>query len=155
MTKLSAGLLMFRKRNRALEVLLVHPGGPYWRTKDAGAWTIPKGEPAGAENPLVTAQREFEEETGVAPEPPFIELTPVAQRGGKTVLAWAFEGDCDPTAIQSNTFQAEWPPHSGTMREYPEIDRAEFFAVEVAKDKINPAQVAFLEELRQRLSPAP
>lgn len=147
----SAGLLMHRVQDGALQVLLVHPGGPYWRKKDEGAWTIPKGEIDAGEDALDAALREFEEETGLRPEGPFIPLTPVRQKGGKTIRAWAFAGDCDPERLRSNTFQMEWPPGSGEMREFPEIDRARFFGVDEATRKMNPAQVALLEDLASKL----
>lgn len=149
MTRVSAGLLMFRRHDGQLQVLLAHPGGPFFRNKDDGAWTIPKGEFAAEEEPLAAAQREFEEETGVTPTGPFIALTPVKQKGGKTVQAWAFEEDCDPRAIVSNTFTMEWPPHSGRQIEFPEIDRAEFFDLDAAKRKINAGQVALIDELEK------
>lgn len=150
MPKISAGLLMYRNRGGALEFLLVHPGGPFWKNKDAGAWTIPKGEVGEGEESLVAAIREFEEELGFKPSGPFRELTPIKQKGGKIVQAWAFEGDCEPGQIKSNTFKMEWPPRSGKEAEFPEVDRAEFFNFENAKEKINPAQVLLLEEVQRR-----
>jgi predicted NUDIX family NTP pyrophosphohydrolase len=152
MPKISAGLLLYRIRDGALEFLLVHPGGPFSKNKDAGAWTIPKGEIADHEEPLAAAVREFEEELGFKPSGPFVELTPIKQKGGKVVHAWAFQGDCDPTQIKSNSFSMEWPPRSGKQAEFPEVDRAEFFNLEEAKKKINSAQVSFLEELQARRS---
>jgi len=149
MAKISAGLLLYRIRNGALEFLLVHPGGPFWKNKDAGAWTIPKGEIAEGEEPLAAAIREFEEELGLKPNGPFVELTPIKQRGGKLVHAWALEGDFEPSEIKSNTFKMEWPPRSGQQAEFPEVDRAEFFGLEDAKAKINPAQVPLLEEVQR------
>jgi predicted NUDIX family NTP pyrophosphohydrolase len=140
---------MYRVRDGTLEVLLAHPGGPFWRKKDDGAWTIPKGETSPGEDVQAAARREFEEETGIRPEGPFIELTPIRQRSGKTVSAWAFEGNCDPDSIESNTFQLEWPPRSGRMQDFPEIDRAEFFGVAEAKQKINPAQVPLIDEMQK------
>ncbi len=154
MSKLSAGLVMFRRSGDRLEVLLVHPGGPFWRNKDAGAWTIPKGEYREDEDPLAAALREFEEETGVRPTGPFIKLAPVTQRGGKTVHAWAFEGNCDPAAIRSNTFEMEWPPRSGRTQLFPEVDRAEFSSIDQALKRINPAQASFLNELSRHLAEA-
>jgi predicted NUDIX family NTP pyrophosphohydrolase len=151
MPKTSAGLLLYRVRRDALEFLLVHPGGPFWKNKDAGAWTIPKGEIDDNEDPLTAAIREFEEELGFKPTGPFVELTPVKQKGGKIVHAWAFAGDCDPNVIKSNTFSMEWPPKSGKQAEFPEVDRAEFFNVEAAKTKINPGQIPLLEELQRRV----
>jgi predicted NUDIX family NTP pyrophosphohydrolase len=147
----SAGLLMYRRRSGAIEVLLVHPGGPFFKNKDAGAWSIPKGELAPDEEPLACAKREFEEELGIAPVGNFVPLTPVRQKGGKVVRAWAFEGDCDPSAARSNTFTIEWPPRSGRMQAFPEIDRADFFDVETAKTKINVAQAALIDVLVELL----
>jgi len=143
---------MYRFRNEQLQVLLVHPGGPFWKNKDAGAWTIPKGELQEGEESLPAAKREFQEELGIAPEGEFVELTAVKQKGGKVVRAWAFEGHCEPTSAASNTFTIEWPPRSGRMATFPEIDRAEFFNLEQAKVKINAAQVGFLEELRAKVA---
>ncbi len=151
--RVSAGLIMYRKTPRVIEVLLVHPGGPFWRNKDHGAWTIPKGEAEEGEDLLAAARREFEEETGLRTEGPFIPLASVKQKGGKRVYAWAFEGDCDPRAIRSNQFQMEWPRGSGKLETFPEIDRAAFFTIPEAKLRINPAQTAFLEELEARLGP--
>ena len=147
MPKQSAGLLMFRVRNGEPQVLLVHPGGPFWARTDEGAWSIPKGEIAGGEPPLAAAQREFEEETGCRAHGPFIPLTPVTQRGGKVVHAWAVEGDCDPTQLGSNSFSLEWPPKSGRRQEFPEVDRAEWCAVPDALEKIKTAQRGFGTEL--------
>ena len=130
MPRLSAGLLMYRIKDGAIQVLLAHPGGPYFVNKDDGHWSIPKGEPGPDEDLLLTAQREFEEETGLKPAGPFVPLQAVTQKGGKVVHAWAFEGDCDPTTIRSNTFTMEWPPRSGQQMTFPEIDRAEFFDLE-------------------------
>ncbi|HTL59637.1 MAG TPA: NUDIX domain-containing protein [Candidatus Limnocylindrales bacterium] len=149
MPKESAGLLMYRVRDGELEVLLVHPGGPFWKNKDAGAWSIPKGEIQGDEPALEAARREFAEELGLVPQGNFIPLRAIVQKGGKRVQVWAFEADCDPTTLKSNTFQMEWPPRSGRLQEFPEIDRAAFFAIEEAKSKINPAQIACLEELQK------
>jgi predicted NUDIX family NTP pyrophosphohydrolase len=150
MPKISAGLLLYRVRNGVLEFLLVHPGGPFWKNKDAGAWTIPKGEIGDGEESLAAATREFEEELGFKPNGPFAELTPIKQKGGKVVQAWAFEGDCDPSKIKSNTFTMEWPPRSGKQAEFPEVDRAEFFNLEDAKAKVNPGQIPLLEEVQRR-----
>jgi predicted NUDIX family NTP pyrophosphohydrolase len=152
MAKVSAGLLLYRLRPSGLEVLLVHPGGPFWNKKDAGAWTIPKGELTDGEDPLTTAQREFTEELGFQPTGDFRPLTPVKQKGGKTVHAWAVEGDLDVAAVKSNTFMMEWPPRSGKQQAFPEIDRAEFFNIPSAMKKINPAQVALLVEVQESLS---
>jgi predicted NUDIX family NTP pyrophosphohydrolase len=154
MPKVSAGLLLHRIRDERLEVLLVHPGGPFWAKKDFGSWTIPKGEIVPGEDPLTAAIREFEEELGFAPHDKLLPLGMVSQKGGKNVHVWAFEGDCDASALKSNTFTIEWPPHSGRMQEFPEVDRAEFFGMEEAKKKINVAQVKLLLELeRQKHSP--
>jgi len=147
MPKISAGLLMYCIREGAIQVLLAHPGGPFFTKKDAGHWSIPKGEAESDEDLLATAQREFEEETGIRPTGPFIALTPVTQKGGKIVHAWAFQGDADPAAIRSNTFTMEWPPRSGHQQEFPEIDRAEFFDLPAAKQKIKASQAALIEEL--------
>ena len=145
----SAGVLVYRIRDGILEVLLAHPGGPFWSKKDAGAWGIPKGEIGEAEDPLAAAKREFLEETGLAIEGEFIALTPVRQKGGKVVHAWAVEGDCDPAAIRSNLFELEWPPRSGKMREFPEIDRAEWFALPEARTRILEGQRPLLDELER------
>ena len=145
MGKTSAGLLMYRIRGGRTEVLLAHPGGPFWKNKDAGAWSIPKGEVADGEDPLAAARREFVEELGTsAGDGPFAPLPPVKQRGGKTVLAWACAGDLDAAVIRSNSFTMEWPPRSGKQVEFPEIDRAEWFDLPTAATKINPAQAALL-----------
>jgi predicted NUDIX family NTP pyrophosphohydrolase len=148
MKKLSAGLLMFRKRD-GVQFFLVHPGGPFWAKKDLGAWSIPKGEYEDGADPLATAFREFEEEIGVAPHPQseLLPLGEVRQAGGKIVTAWAFEGDCDETSIRSNTFSMEWPKGSGRMREFAEVDRAGWFGITEAREKILQAQVGFLDRL--------
>src|SRR6266568_6250285 len=152
--RVSAGLLMFRRKRDVLELLLVHPGGPFFAKKDEGAWTIPKGEPVPAEDLLTRAQIEFEEELGIRPHGNWIPLGSITQKGGKVVHAWAFEGDLPESfKPQSNTFKMEWPPRSGKLKKFPEIDRAEFFPEEVARRKINPAQVPFLDRLRAALSP--
>ena len=142
---------MCRIRGGKLEFLLGHPGGPFWRKKDSGAWTIAKGEIGQSEDPLMAATREFEEELGFKAEGPFIELKPVQQKSGKIVHAWGFIGDCDPAQIKSNVFEIEWPPGSGRRQEFPEIDRAEWFDLETAKEKINPAQIPLLEELTRKV----
>jgi predicted NUDIX family NTP pyrophosphohydrolase len=147
----SAGILLYRRGASGLEVLLVHPGGPYWTSKDTGAWTIPKGQLDEGELPLEAAQRELTEETGVVAQGPFLFLAPIRQKAGKRVIAFAAEGDCDAACIRSNLFSMEWPPRSGEMREFPEVDRAQWFTLPEARDKINPAQVALLEELQARL----
>src|SRR5919199_6011819 len=137
----SAGILLFRRRPDGPEVLLVHPGGPYWARKDVGAWSIPKGEHADGEDALACARREFEEETGLAPPAgALVELGEVRQRSGKRVSAWALEGDLDPAAVRSNTFTVEWPPRSGRMQQFPEVDRAGWFAAGEARRRLNPAQ---------------
>ncbi|MGH6919984.1 MAG: NUDIX domain-containing protein [Geminicoccaceae bacterium] len=147
MARISAGLLMYRRRGGALEVLLVHSGGPFWARKDAGAWSIPKGEIDPSEEPLAAARREFAEETGFAADGAFLPLASITQAGGKVVQAWAFEGDADPAALQSNSFSIEWPPRSGQQKSFPEVDRAAWFPLDLARQKINPAQVALLDEL--------
>ena len=152
MPKLSAGLLLYRLRGAGPQVLLVHPGGPFWKNKDDGAWTIPKGEPADdAEDLLQVARREFAEELGVAPEGQFVALQPVKQKAGKTVYAWCVEGDFDPSSVRSNTFEIEWPPKSGRRATFPEVDRAEWFDFPAARLKINPAQIALLTELERHI----
>ena len=147
MSKVSAGLLMYRVRGNSLEFLLAHPGGPFWKDRDIGAWTVPKGEILPGEEPLMAARREFEEETSFKPREPFVQLTPIQQKGGKMVHAWGFEGDCELSEFRSNTFELEWPPKSGNFQTCPEVDRAAFFSIAIAKTKINPAQVPLLEEL--------
>jgi predicted NUDIX family NTP pyrophosphohydrolase len=151
-SKTSAGLLMFRTRSVGLEVLLVHPGGPYFQNKDEGAWTIPKGEVTEGEDLLERARIEFEEELGLAAAGNWIALGSVKQKGGKTVHAWAFAGDLAADfKLASNTFEAEWPPRSGKVQRFAEVDRASFFPAEEAKRKINPAQAAFLDRLIEEL----
>lgn len=140
---------MFRATRGELEFLLVHPGGPFWRSKDQGAWTIPKGEIRPGEDPLAAAQREFGEELGFKATGRFVRLTPVKQKGGKVIRAWAFKGDCDPSKCRSNTFEIEWPPRSGKFQVFPEVDRAEFFRFKEASEKINPAQAGFLLEIQK------
>lgn len=152
MAKISAGILMYRKRDGQLQVFLVHPGGPLWVKKDLGAWSIPKGEIDPGEDPLSAAQREFEEETGVKISGRFIPLSSVKLKNGKIVQAWAVEGDCDPAVIRSNTFSMEWPLRSGRKQEFPEIDRAAWFSIREAKEKINEGQIPLLEEL-ERINP--
>ena len=151
--KVSAGLLMFRTRNGELEVLLVHPGGPYFQNKDDGAWTIPKGEAAEErEDLLARARIEFEEELGVTASGNWLELGSVKQKGGKTVHAWALAGDLDDGfQVKSNTFELEWPLRSGKLQRFPEVDQARFFPVEEARKKINAAQTVFLDRLIQLL----
>jgi len=150
MRKRSAGILLFRFNNAALEVLLVHPGGPYWANKDAGAWSIPKGEYSDDEDALAAAKREFAEETGVNVEGEFLPLGEVRQAGGKIVQVWALKGDLDPSLIRSNTFALEWPPRSGSMREFPEVDSARWFLMPVAKQKLLFGQREFLVRLCDR-----
>ncbi len=146
--KQSAGILLYRYHQAELQVLLVHPGGPFYARKDEGAWSIPKGEPDEAEEDLLlVAKREFAEETGVMPEGIFLKLTPVRQKGGKLVHAWALESEFDVSTLKSNTFEMPWPPKSGKMQRFPEIDKAEWFGVEEAVLKLLPAQAAFIEEL--------
>ncbi len=151
MPKVSAGLLMYRIADEGLEVLLVHPGGPYWQRKDDGAWTIPRGQVEAGEEYLAAAIREFAEETGWRPEGPFLALGEVRQRSGKTVYAWAFPGSGDPTSIRSNLFEIEWPPHSGRRQQFPEIDRAEFFPIAEAQRKILAPELPFLARLAEQL----
>jgi predicted NUDIX family NTP pyrophosphohydrolase len=155
MAKRSAGILLYRLSAGAPEVLLVHPGGPLWAKRDLGAWSIPKGEYAEAEDPLACALREFEEELGARPPTGApLELGAIRQKGGKVVTAWAIEGDLDAGATRSNTFTIEWPPRSGVTREFPEIDRADWFAVEEARERLLPAQAELLDRLLERLAPA-
>ena len=149
MPRQSAGLLMYRRRKGVVQVLLIHPGGPFWANKDAGAWSIPKGEFSGDENALAAARREFEEETGFLPAGRFVQLTPVKQPSCKVIHAWALEGDLDATAIRSNTFTLEWPPQSGVHQEFPEVDRAAWFTIEAAKEKIIKGQTNFIDELQR------
>lgn len=146
--RMSAGLLMYRIKDGQLEVFLAHPGGPLFRKKDWGYWTIPKGEPPENETLLETAMREFEEETGIKPGGSFIELGSIRQKGGKVVHAWAFEGDPDPQQpIHSNTFEMEWPPRSGRIQSFPEVDRAQFFSLAEAKEKLKETQWPLVERL--------
>jgi predicted NUDIX family NTP pyrophosphohydrolase len=154
-TPRSAGILLFRRDNGEVRFLLVHPGGPFWTKKDAGAWSIPKGGIEDEEEPSACAIRELEEELGTAPEldpEELIELGQVKQKAGKVVEAWAAEGEFDPAALASNTFAMEWPPRSGRQREFPEVDRAEWFDLEAAREKILPAQTEFLDRLVEQLS---
>jgi predicted NUDIX family NTP pyrophosphohydrolase len=151
MPKRSAGLMLYRRMHEELEVFLVHPGGPFWVKKDAGSWTIPKGEYLDGEEALAAAQREFTEETGFAARGPFLPLGDVKQKSGKIVSGWAFEGDCDPEKLVSNTCMIDWPPRSGGQMEIPEIDRGEWFAIEAAREKIRAEQLSFLERLEDVL----
>jgi predicted NUDIX family NTP pyrophosphohydrolase len=145
MIKRSAGLLMYRRRNEVLEVFLVHPGGPFWAKTDS--WSIPKGEYDEDETPLNAAIREFTEETGFVADPPFVALGEIRQKNGKKVMAWGFQGDCDPAALRSNTCFIEWPPRSGRQMEIPEVDRGEWFTIEDARQKIFSGQAPFLDRL--------
>jgi predicted NUDIX family NTP pyrophosphohydrolase len=151
MPKKSAGLVMYRRRRGVVEVLLVHPGGPFWQKKDAGSWSIPKGEYMPGEDPLEVAKREFQEEISFKASGEFIPLTPRKQPSGKIISAWAFEGDCDASAIKSNTFLIEWPPRSGRQQEFPEVDRAGWFSISAAKEKIVKGQSGFVDEVAQIL----
>jgi len=146
----SAGILLYRRAGAATEVLLVHPGGPFWAKKDLGAWSVPKGEVGEGEDPRACALRELEEELGSGlglAAGDLTELGSVRQKGGKTVHCWAAVGDFDPAQLRSNTFTMEWPPRSGKEQEFPEVDRAEWFSLEAAREKINPAQAEFLDRL--------
>ena len=147
MVKKSAGLLMFRFRDKALEVLLVHPGGPFWRNKDDGAWSIPKGEYDDDEAPLAVAKREFKEETGYEANGLFRPLVPLKQPSKKIITAWAFEGDCDADSVSSNTFSLEWPPRSGKKVDFPEVDRAGWFTAAAARIKLLKGQAPFIDQL--------
>jgi predicted NUDIX family NTP pyrophosphohydrolase len=146
-TKRSAGLLMYRERVEGLEVFLVHPGGPIWARKDQGAWTLPKGEYDMEEDPLSAAQREFLEETGFVATPPFLTLGSIRQKSGKVVTAWAFEGDCDPADLISNTCEIEWPPRSGKRIEIPEVDRGRWFSFEKARKHVRAEQIPLIDAL--------
>jgi predicted NUDIX family NTP pyrophosphohydrolase len=150
MTTSSAGILMYRRTEKALEVLLVHPGGPFWRNKDDGAWSIPKGEIDEGEDPAEAALREFMEEIGSAPEGPLRSLGEILQHGGKRVHAFAVEGDIDAGTIASNTFEIEWPPKSGRLQTFPEVDRAGWFDLRAARVKIIEGQRLFLDRLVDR-----
>jgi len=154
MGKESAGLLLYRHRDGRLEVFLVHPGGPFWAHKDAGAWSIPKGEHGPEEDPLAAARREFTEETGFTATGPFLPLTPLKQKSGKVVQAFACIGEADPLNLTSNSFTLEWPPRSGLLQEFPEVDRAAWFPWAEALEKIHPGQAGFLEELARLLEEA-
>jgi len=149
--KESAGLMMFRRRDGSIEVLLAHPGGPFWSGRHEGAWTIPKGGVHSGEDPLAAACREFQEETGFTAQGPFVALGSIVQRSGKVVHAWAFEGDCDPELLVSVTTSTEWPPRSGQHITIPEIDRAGFFSLDDARTVINVAQAELLDRLREAI----
>jgi predicted NUDIX family NTP pyrophosphohydrolase len=149
MPKQAAGILLYRKKQESVEVFLIHPGGPYWAKKDE--WSIPKGEFLGNEDPLQAAKREFQEETGFSIEGQFFSLGWIKQSNAKTVYAWACEGDLDASAVQSNSFQLEWPPHSGKFQEFPEADRGEWFSLDVARKKILKVQLPFLDNFERLL----
>jgi len=155
MSKQSAGILLYKKVNKQILVLLVHPGGPFWAKKDLGAWSLPKGEFGEDENKLLAAKREFKEETGfdldTDMDVDFLELMPIKQKSGKTIYTFAVEGDLDVAKIKSNTFEIEWPPRSGKKELFPEVDKAEWFTLSEAKQKIIPGQVGFLDELIKKL----
>ncbi len=150
--KKSAGILLFRKINTAIEVLLVHPGGPFWKSKDLGSWSIPKGEFSDEETALNAAKREFKEETGITIKEELLPLSPVKQKSGKLIYAWAAEKNIDAAAIKSNQFEMEWPPKSGQLKHFPEIDKGQWFSPEEAMQKINSAQALLITELQQLLS---
>jgi predicted NUDIX family NTP pyrophosphohydrolase len=152
MDKKSAGILLYRFTNKIIEFFLVHPGGPFFINKDAGSWSIPKGEFSETENPFDAAIREFKEETGIDLIGEAEELSSIKQKSGKQVFAWAIEGNLDPQKISSNSFTLEWPPKSGKFRDYPEIDKGEWFNYHVARQKINPAQTLFIDELIKKLN---
>jgi predicted NUDIX family NTP pyrophosphohydrolase len=152
MNKKSAGILLYRLLNKGIEFFLVHPGGPFFINKDTGTWSIPKGEFSDTENAFDAAIREFKEEIGIDLRGKAIELSPIKQKGGKQVFAWAIEGDLDPVNISSNSFTLEWPPKSGKFRDYPEVDKGDWFDYDRAKQKINPAQFLFIEELVKKLN---
>jgi predicted NUDIX family NTP pyrophosphohydrolase len=151
--KESAGVLVYRRTNGRLEVLLVHPGGPFWRSKDNGAWTIPKGEVDAGEDAVVCALRELREETGLVFDGPLVELPAIRQKAGKVVRAWAAEADFDPATLTSTTFEMEWPPKSGRRASFPEVDRAAWFDLETARAKVNPAQATLFDSLSAILYP--
>ena len=152
MPKKSAGLLLYRKTGGSVEVFLVHPGGPFWANKDDGAWSIPKGECSPGEDPIEAAKREFREETGLVARGEYLPLRPIQQKGGKIVHAWAVRCDIQTAAVKSNTFSMEWPPGSGKTREFPEIDRAEWFKIDLAKRKILKSQLGLLEQLEEAMA---
>jgi len=152
--KKSAGILVYRFHSGELEVFLVHPGGPFWKNKDDGAWSIPKGEYTDGEDPLEAAKREFEEETGIACDGKFIMLDPIKQKGGKAVSAWALEKNIETKSIKSNLFSMEWPPKSGKMQEFPEVDKGDWFGLNDARLKINLSQAAFIDQLIAKLNSA-
>ena len=155
--KRSAGLLLYRRKAKDFEVFLVHPGGPFWRNKDDGAWTVPKGLIEPGEDPLAAARREFSEETGFAPNGDFVELGTFKQPGGKHVLVWAVEGDCNPAKLISNEFEMEWPPRSGKRQRFPEVDRGGWFSIDDAREKMligqRPMLDAFLKTRARKRAP--
>lgn len=155
MRRVSAGLLMFKRSDSRVDVFLVHPGGPFWQKKDQGSWSIPKGEYTEGEDPLEAAKREFEEETSMKPEGEFVSLDDIKQPSGKIITAWAFEGDCSPEEIRSNVFSMEWPPKSGQMKEFPEVDRGAWFSLDDARDRIQKGQIGFLDRLGSRINYVP
>lgn len=150
--KLSAGILLYRRRQEGLQVFLVHPGGPFWAKKDEGAWSIPKGMYQETEEALAAAKREFHEETGSEVNGPFRALSPLKQPSGKVLSVWAAEGDLDETRLNSNSFFLEWPPRSGRMQEFPEVDRGAWFDLLAARTKLQQGQRGFLDQLEQLLS---
>ena len=150
----SAGLLLFRRAPSGVEVFLAHPGGPFWKDKDAGAWTIPKGEVNEGEEPLAAARREFHEETGIVPAEPYLPLGTIRQKAGKTVHAWGWEGDADAEAVTSNEMRTEWPRGSGRWLTFPEVDRCAWFTPDEAREKINPAQAELIGRLQALLDGA-
>jgi len=150
MSKQSAGILLFRFTNTIPEVLLVHPGGPFWMKKDMGAWSVPKGEFT-TEEPLEAAKREFKEELGISVTGTFMELLPLKQKSGKIIYVWASQGNIDTTQIESNVFELEWPPKSGVVKQFPEIDKAAWFSLSEAKEKINPGQIGFIDQLEKNI----
>jgi predicted NUDIX family NTP pyrophosphohydrolase len=152
MIKKSAGILAFRKKTKGNEIFLMHPGGPFWKNKDAGAWSIPKGEINETESEVDAAKREFEEETGIKAQGALIPLSPIRQKNGKLVVAWALEQDIDAAGITCNLFEMEWPPKSGKYQQFPEMDRAEWFSITAAKEKIIPAQSALIDQLEEILN---
>jgi predicted NUDIX family NTP pyrophosphohydrolase len=151
----SAGLLMFRRRGAEVEVLLAHPGGPFWVARDAASWTLPKGAVDEGEDPLAAAQREFNEETGFTPREPYHLLGELRQKSGKRITAWAFEGDADPRDLDSNLFEMEWPPRSGRLQSFPEVDRVGWFTLPQARAKLLPGQAPFLDALEAVLAAEP
>jgi len=153
MAQITAGILMYRFNSGNLQVLLVHPGGPFWEKKDLESWSIPKGLPDEGEEPIAAAIRELGEETGCTAPIRLVPLSPVMMKSGRKIIhAWAGEGDCDASEVKSNTFSIEWPPNSGTFREFPEVDRAAWFDVDEAKKKINKVQLRLIEELAEMLA---